>query len=300
LNPFPLINEPKKFILFTNGKCGGTSLKSWFVASLDLGTALDGVLATVKTYGVTRALEWFLPVREFPGSLPIRIFDALKELHPTLRVRDDLAIRKSDKYLRRFIEVHRRATTEELDAYLNRPDWYQFAVVRNPLDRLVSGYVDKFCKGDANEAFVKDVVDSVDKRRPDSLGTLTFSEFVDHLASSDITRVDPHWRPQSQILDGVRIDKFIKLEELASELVPLSERFGVVPQAIETRHRQSNSYANNIDASPLPVFGLTNIELREYKRVHGAFPRHTNFYDDVLRDKVREIYRSDFELLTFY
>ena len=34
--PYPLINFDKKFILFTNAKCGGTTMKVWFLDSLEL------------------------------------------------------------------------------------------------------------------------------------------------------------------------------------------------------------------------------------------------------------------------
>jgi hypothetical protein len=29
-NPVPLLDPVRKFVLFTNGKCGGTTIKTWF------------------------------------------------------------------------------------------------------------------------------------------------------------------------------------------------------------------------------------------------------------------------------
>ena len=38
LNPMPLVDPVHRFVLFTNAKCGGTTLKAWFFENLDFAT----------------------------------------------------------------------------------------------------------------------------------------------------------------------------------------------------------------------------------------------------------------------
>ena len=37
-NPMPLVDPVHRFVLFTNAKCGGTTLKAWFFENLDFAT----------------------------------------------------------------------------------------------------------------------------------------------------------------------------------------------------------------------------------------------------------------------
>ena len=50
-DPIPLVDPARRFVLFTNGKCGGTTLKSWFFANLDLPGFERRPLRFLATFG---------------------------------------------------------------------------------------------------------------------------------------------------------------------------------------------------------------------------------------------------------
>ncbi|MEM9146716.1 MAG: sulfotransferase family 2 domain-containing protein [Pseudomonadota bacterium] len=78
----------------------------------------------------------------------------------------------------------------------------RFAVLRNPADRLVSAYVEKFVVRRARKriatapvlAAVRGVASPTDR---DFAEGIRFREFLEHVLSADRTELDPHWRDQT-------------------------------------------------------------------------------------------------------
>lgn len=98
----------------------------------------------------------------------------------------------------------------DIRAALSAPDWMRFCVLRHPLDRLVSVYVEKFVKN-RHAPGMRITCDPVLLRslnkwhltEADYDRGITFRSFAQDLLSEPPQRLDPHWRPQSLFLNHI-------------------------------------------------------------------------------------------------
>jgi hypothetical protein len=279
--PLPLINTSKKFVLFINSKCGGTSLKSWFLGTLDVENTFSTFNAAVSNFGLRFVINWY---RHW--------------YRHSFEICNGKQILANDRYLRHFITVYRESTRKMLPDIVSSPDWYRFAVVRNPYDRLVSAFVDKFCGRGLSQQWVQQVIRDVNCHDGDGKPSISFTQFVDYLESQDMDQTNRHWRPQSCVLEGVKLDRIVDLDQLGSALPEIEQHLGL--PAINLRSpRQSNAYEGDAFAELTFAGDLSNNRLMEYHEKTGAFPSKELFYNDVLRSQVHELYRADFGLHPF-
>jgi hypothetical protein len=109
---------------------------------------------------------------------------------------------------------------------LKSENYYKFAVIRDPVRRIISAYTEKFVVNRLNEGnklHTGEVVQSVQSRLdPDMDVGITFRQFVNFLVSREPLDLDPHWAPQHSYLRGVvcynRIYRVDQLDELKSTL----------------------------------------------------------------------------------
>jgi len=273
-NPTPLVDPVRRFVLFTNAKCGGTTLKSWFFANLDLPALERRPLAFLRAFGPAFALRHLRRGRR-----------------NTLRgaaLRDETAVRRMTNYYRAaFCQPALRAGIE---------DHFKVAVVRHPEDRLVSGFVDKFCGEDRDEPWVRAVVAAAGTD-----GAISFAQFLDYLERVDDPACDPHWRRQSYILDGRRIDAWVRLERLAEDFAAIGPRVGAAHLGVVERRLQSNRYDPALAAAAMTadMQALSSAEVVAWAEAHGGFPPKEAFLTDATRARIRRIYARDFALLPY-
>lgn len=273
--PYPLINSEKKFILYTNAKCGGTTLKSWFLDSLNLEETFSNTSQAVKNFGLGFVLKWY----------KYRFLN-----------HDIEKIKFSNAYLRKFIKIYRQRTLKKIKKHVTDPSYHKVAVVRNPYDRLVSGYVDKFCGEDINRSWVQAVVKEINSVDTNGNYQISFSQFVDYLLKNDLIDVNAHWRHQTYILNNVKLDEVIDLKDMSAKLPELSEKLGFISKINFDKRRQSNSYNKNENAQKLEnVYNIANTDLIKFKEANGFFPAKDAFYTDEIKQKVKTIYKEDFE-----
>ena len=104
--------------------------------------------------------------------------------------------------------LHRRQA--EIDARLADPDWMRFVVLRHPIERLVSVYVEKFVLHRLVPA-AGITIDPVILRSTGKWGLgqadyergISFRQFAEDVLREDPKRLDPHWRHQSLVLDHI-------------------------------------------------------------------------------------------------
>lgn len=119
--------------------------------------------------------------------------------------------------------------------FLTSPYYFRFAVIRAPIDRLLSAYLEKFVSermSVPNWTHTKPVVwhvqraagfDEVDMDRG-----ITFRAFVEFVVSRSPEQLDAHWRPQHLYLEGVKWDRLYKMSELTDVTDMLEARSGRV------------------------------------------------------------------------
>lgn len=96
--------------------------------------------------------------------------------------------------------------------------YLKFAVIRNPWLRLASGYFDKI----------------VSANWLPYLHFQQMADFISFLCSIDVSSVacDEHWRGQHTFYQGLKIDKFLKVESLGEDFKVMNTLIGLRPVAL--------------------------------------------------------------------
>ena len=171
-------------------------------------------------------------------------------------------------------------------------DYLRFIIVREPLERIVSAYMNKFVRSKRYKIALKI---TQDYRRQfdqpyDENRLLNFSEFVQHISEQTNQEMDVHWRPQN---DFVRheIELFqykVTMKRIAEFISILSRRMGVELDASKTANQ--NHYAAY---PPGMNFHITPPEeLRQLKSV----PEADSLLTPELRHVLTRRYARDIEL----
>jgi hypothetical protein len=146
----------------------------------------------------------------------------------------------------------------------NRQDYYTFAFVRNPYDRLVSCYRDKVATRRANPYFGKKVpVDS------------NFAQFVQTVVTTPDCLADKHFKSQYFNLyrnGEILVDYVGRFENLAEDWRVLALKFNLEPEL--------GHYGNSKDKA-------------------GVYSDYKKYYTPELADLVYERFRDDFEFLGY-
>ncbi|MAH64863.1 MAG: hypothetical protein CMJ27_00485 [Phycisphaerae bacterium] len=107
-------------------------------------------------------------------------------------------------------------------------DYYKFAVVRNPWDRLVSCWHNKILRKNAFR-----LSESLHRRLHD------FPAFVDHIAVKNIERCDDHYKSQSALIDLDEVDHLIRMESYEEGVAHVFRTIGIEPFHIRSTNRTS-------------------------------------------------------------
>jgi hypothetical protein len=205
-------------------------------------------------------------------------------------------------------DIHRKLDNENTGLlFVNRSDddiyhaleqsgWMRFVILRDPLERLVSAYVEKFVVNRLNPG-VTITCDPVLMRRKkvgwlradDYERGISFAEFVEDILSQPPYLLDPHWRPQSEYLRNFPHTHIYNLKNLGVLLHDLSRHIGQeikLPRLNASRGGNWETIHVNGAAHMLPG-DLPN-------------PNHISvdsFLDGKLRDRVVSYFEKDIELV---
>lgn len=116
--------------------------------------------------------------------------------------------------------------------------YYKIMTVREPLERVVSAYVDKMLPGGTGDLsyslYSADIHKQYGKntsKQSDYFGEVaSFQEFVDHILDTAASNfLDVHWKPYTDICDPcvIRYDYIAKLETFSQDAVRITEKLGV-------------------------------------------------------------------------
>ncbi|MEM8663413.1 MAG: sulfotransferase family 2 domain-containing protein, partial [Pseudomonadota bacterium] len=147
-------------------------------------------------------------------------------------------------------------------------DFFRFVFVRNPVDRLVSCYLDRVLSpGSVPHRVVKRALGVEGPQ------DIKFADFVAVVADQSVREMNPHWRPvyNEACCASVTYDAVLKFENLQAELRTLLER--LFPQI-----------ADSIDLAR----NLSPAKTR-------AKERAADFITPELKTKIEAIYAKDYE-----
>lgn len=152
-------------------------------------------------------------------------------------------------------------------ARLAKKNYVFFVVVRNPYDRILSAYLNKFSKEKYVKRFGKQIAEAGD-------GNLNFKSFCYYLCQNNLYK-NPHWIPQSEYIwpSYERLDYIGKVENLKNDL-------------------------ENIF---LEVFDNCNIDTTY---VYGPEPTNANskkdeYYDKETKKIINKLYANDFKMFNY-
>jgi hypothetical protein len=156
----------------------------------------------------------------------------------------------------------------------------RFSFVRNPYDRLVSAWSDKFQDkplgggDDITEAYLqrRQALDLALPKNADQ--TLSFADFVHFVAATADDPIDMHWQPQDDLLDlpGVSFDFIGRLETFGQDFVRVIDHVGgdqALAKAVEVHFNKSRR--------------------RDWR----------DYYTGTLADEVYRTYERDFDRLAY-
>ena len=149
--------------------------------------------------------------------------------------------------------------------------YFKFAVFRDPVDRILSAYWEKFVVNRSASGNIRHTVPvicaiqscSIDSIDPE-LG-ITFKSFIEFLTKEDPRRLDTHWKPQYLYLEGIKYDRIFDF----GNLTPLYTKIR------EITNLEINPIQENITRS-----GLGNY----VGGAHDMFPACLEKYETISRE----------------
>lgn len=174
------------------------------------------------------------------------------------------------------------------------PAYVKFAILRDPADRLLSAYIEKFVLNRLNEGnrhHTAKVVWNVQRHRgfgaPDFDQGISFREFVTHVTTQEPLTLDAHWRPQHLYLEGIAWDRFFTVEQIDAAIDLLEARSGM------TLARQPENDTDSGRGELRPGAA----DLLPAQIIAGPRLSKASYFDPDLEARVAAFFRTDLELI---
>jgi len=168
-------------------------------------------------------------------------------------------------------------------------DYFKFGVIRDPFERLVSAYLEKFVykrRNQRNLLHTRPVISAVQgSAEIDIEQGISFDAFVGYILSQDPFELDAHWRPQHLYFLGVRhLSRVFRLEEIGQLETYLQRHHGV---EIELGHE------NRTRKSDVVLPEASTLAAAAFDKLDAIDP--ASFFATRHADAIRNYYREDFE-----
>lgn len=115
----------------------------------------------------------------------------------------------------------RYQSERRFDAIIRDPDWVRTAILRDPMDRLVSCYWDKFVRNRAVESVLNHTAPVYrffhgnEAPTPEQVEQgITFRQFCHYINLAPREEMDPHWAPQSRYLETFRWNRLFRIDRI--------------------------------------------------------------------------------------
>lgn len=173
--------------------------------------------------------------------------------------------------------------------------WHCLVVLRDPYERLISGYLNKLIYPSDEEPFSHDLLDTVwleDRGtfRFNKRSSISFKEFVNFVCRNDDESLDQHWQSQAHHINEAQ-------PSLVLDLVNLQENWesSHVLNKIKLRNYAPHSTSSILEINKdLSLFDGSDIDA--FRRVSDHFPPKSAFANTELERLVRKRYAMDYDL----
>ena len=174
-------------------------------------------------------------------------------------------------------------------------DYFKFTVIREPMERLISAYIEKFVQNRkilTNQHHTNKVLKIVyGKENIDHANGITFREFVNTITSEPEKTRDPHWISQHMYLKGVnnysKVYRINQMQELSDDLSKFTSK------PITIGHR--NQSGKKAEATPPKINNLL-VDLLPSELDNSDQLNINSFKDPAIEKKIREAYPEDYAL----
>lgn len=186
-----------------------------------------------------------------------------------------------------------RYTTEEISQIWQDNTYFKFAIVRNPWNRLVSAYLNKFMQT-SPKPFTLEVIKAVYDRQnltPDYDRSITFKQFIHYLVITEDKLLNGHWKPQYLFLGNNKFDFIGKFENLARDFQYIKQKLNL---ELDLEWANKTEKTGNMDALKNYADYYPD-SLRQLEQM----PNYKSFYTPDLVELVRERYRNDVEMFDY-
>lgn len=178
-------------------------------------------------------------------------------------------------------------------ATMDDPTWMRFVVFRDPIDRAVSAYLDRFVRYRAYPGAVELTREHLMRlgREPGDQELLSFSQFVDAICEEqDDAKLDAHWRSQRWFVlhDLAKFEWQVSFTRLAELIDVLAKRMGVEIVNEKTSHRNVYGTYRLEDR----LFEKAPVELRKL----ATKPSKDALVTGEMLEKLRHRFAPDFDL----
>lgn len=186
-------------------------------------------------------------------------------------------------------------THDDVSAALNDDGWMRFVIYRDPLERLVSAYVEKFVQNRTHpnqrrtiDGVIKSVFETDEPTEDDYEHGITFREFAEYILAENPNHLNSHWQPQTYYMGHVTFTHVYDVKNLGSLERDLRNHIGEdieLPKTNVSRDRSAELEYLPIAADLLPR------DLANSKRLHID-----SFLHDDLRARLSEYYAADMSI----
>lgn len=183
----------------------------------------------------------------------------------------------------KFLQEHHRIRTAR---QLQRCDLKVF-VYRDPYERLISVFINKFVARSANGSIFR----NYGKMTGKAPETTTFRDFVTTYCVAPFQDRDPHIYPQAMHLLPVRYNAAINMSGLHGDIREL------LGQDIADRFFLHKKNSSNYGTDESLHLDTSSADLNTRFQADGTLPATACFDDPALREHILQSYTQDYELL---
>lgn len=178
---------------------------------------------------------------------------------------------------------------DEARSILASDQYFKFSVIRDPFERLVSAYLEKFVykrHSQRNLMHTRPVISHVQGTADIDLQQgISFDQFMEYILGQDAYDLDAHWRPQHLYFRGVpHISHIYRLEQIAELEQDLLQKLGITVKL---------GHENKTGRSALHLPQASSFRACEFDDREAFDPE--SFMTTPHADAIRQYYREDFE-----